>query len=122
MGLYKRGKVWWLQTRNAKRSGFAAVRIAVDMVDEGIISRDEAFSSKRLSPNALEQFLRPVFPKGGTANKLLARGIGAGPGVASGRICFHASDAEELWTRFREEVESRANAKPEVVDMGMDII
>jgi pyruvate,orthophosphate dikinase len=98
----QKGKVWMLQTRNAKRTGFAAVRIAVDLVNEGLISSDEALSSKRIPADDLNQLLQPIFdPKGKraaqTEGRLLARGINAGPGAATGKICFHASDAEEQW-------------------------
>src|SRR6185437_5798470 len=98
----QKGKVWMLQTRNAKRTGFAAVRIAVDLVNEGLISSDEALSSKRIPADDLNQLLQPIFdPKGKkaaqTEGRLLAKGINAGPGAATGKICFHASDAEEQW-------------------------
>jgi pyruvate,orthophosphate dikinase len=98
----QKGKVWMLQTRNAKRTGFAAVRIAVDLVNEGLISSDEALSPKRIPADDLNQLLQPIFdPKGKkaaqTEGRLLAKGINAGPGAASGKICFHAQDAEEQW-------------------------
>lgn len=96
------GKVWMLQTRNAKRTGFAAVRIAVDMVNEGLITQDEALSAKRIPADDLNQLLQPIFdPKAKKAaqeqGQLLAKGINAGPGAATGKIVFHATDAEELW-------------------------
>jgi pyruvate,orthophosphate dikinase len=89
-----------LQTRNGKRTGFAAVRFAVDMVDEGLISREEALSAGRLPPDDLNQLLQPIFDpdakrKAIADGKLLARGINAGPGAATGRIKFFADDAEE---------------------------
>lgn len=98
----QKGKVWMLQTRNAKRTGFAAVRIAVDLVNEGLISSDDALSAKRIPADDLNQLLQPIFdPKGKKAaqseGKLLAKGINAGPGAATGKICFHASDAEAQW-------------------------
>ncbi len=96
----ERGKVWMLQTRNAKRTGFAAVRIAVDLVDEGKISEKDALSSKRIPADDLNQLLQPVFDAAGkkaavNAGKLLTKGINAGPGAAFGQIVFHADDAEK---------------------------
>ncbi len=95
----QRGKVWMLQTRNAKRTGFAAVRIAVDLVNEGLISKDDALQPKRIPADDLNQLLQPIFDAhakaaAGKTGQLLARGINAGPGAATGKICFHASDAE----------------------------
>jgi pyruvate,orthophosphate dikinase len=95
----QKDKLWMLQTRNGKRTGFAAVRFAVDMVQEGLISKQEALSAGRLPPDDLNQLLQPLFDpdakrraiKEGT---LLAKGINAGPGAATGRIKFHAEDAE----------------------------
>ncbi|MSR56721.1 MAG: pyruvate, phosphate dikinase [Planctomycetaceae bacterium] len=98
----QRGTVWMLQTRNAKRTGFAAVRIAVDMVNEGLITQDEALSAKRIPADDLNQLLQPIFdPKAKKAaedkGQLLAKGINAGPGAATGKIVFHATDAEAQW-------------------------
>jgi pyruvate,orthophosphate dikinase len=98
----QRGKVWMLQTRNAKRTGFAAVRIAVDLVNEGKISKEDALSPKRIPADDLNQLLQPIFDpaakKAAVAEKrMLAKGINAGPGAAIGKICFHADDAENQW-------------------------
>jgi pyruvate, orthophosphate dikinase len=100
----QRGKVWMLQTRNAKRTGFAAVRIAVDLVNEGMITEQEALQKRRIPADDLNQLLQPIFdPKAKTESqkqgKLLAKGIAAGPGAATGKICFHASDAEALFEK-----------------------
>jgi pyruvate,orthophosphate dikinase len=100
----QRGKVWMLQTRNAKRTGFAAVRIAVDLVNEGLISKSEALSAKRIPADDLNQLLQPIYDPASkrsavAAGKLLAKGINAGPGAASGKIVFHASDAEAQWLK-----------------------
>jgi pyruvate, orthophosphate dikinase len=96
----ERGKVWMLQTRNAKRTGFAAVRIAVDLVDEGKITDAEALSQKRIPADDLNQLLQPVFDKVGKdaaqkGGRLLTKAINAGPGAATGQIVFHADDAEK---------------------------
>ncbi|MEZ6141148.1 MAG: pyruvate, phosphate dikinase [Zavarzinella sp.] len=91
----QRGKLWMLQTRNGKRTGFAAVRFAVDMVDEGLISQEEALSSGRIPPDDLNQLLQPIFdPEAKRTAKVIAKGINAGPGAATGVIKFFADDAE----------------------------
>ncbi len=96
------GKVWMLQTRNAKRTGFAAVRIAVDMVNEGLIDRRTAMEKRRIPADDLNQLLQPIFdPAAKSAaekeHRLLATGINAGPGAATGQIVFHAADAEAMY-------------------------
>lgn len=98
----ERGKVWMLQTRNAKRTGFAAVRIAVDLVNEGLIDAKTAMQKRRIPADDLNQLLQPIFNpedkvKAESGDRLLAKGINAGPGAATGQIVFHASDAEEQW-------------------------
>ena len=90
-------KLWILQTRTGKRTGFAAIKIAVDMVRNGIISKETAIL--RLDPEQLNQYLRPVFDieekkKAVDEGRLIASGINAGPGAASGRAVFSAYDAE----------------------------
>ena len=100
------GKLHMLQTRAGKRTGFASVRIAVEMAEEGLISRDDAV--KRVEPDQLNQLLRPVFDfkekeaavKGG---KVVAKGLNAGPGAATGRVVFNAEDAES-WAKNKEKV------------------
>ncbi|MBA3314925.1 MAG: pyruvate, phosphate dikinase [Planctomycetota bacterium] len=97
----QKGKVWMLQTRNAKRTGFAAVRIAVDLVNEGLITPKEALQARRIPANDLNQLLQPIFDtaakkKAVDEGKFLTKGINAGPGAATGQIVFHASDAETL--------------------------
>ncbi len=100
----QRGHVWMLQTRNAKRTGFAAVRIAVDLVNEGLIAKEDAMQAKRIPADDLNQLLQPIFdPQGKRAalaeGRVLAKGINAGPGAAAGKICFHATDAEAQWLK-----------------------
>ena len=89
-------KLWMLQTRSGKRTGFAAVRIAVDMVEERIISKKEALL--RVDSDHLNQLLRPIFDnrdkeQAAKEGRILAKGLPAGPGAATGRIVFHAEDA-----------------------------
>lgn len=98
--------LWMLQTRAGKRTGFAAVRIAVDMVEERIISKNEALL--RIEADHLNQLLRPIFDSQGKQQaskeqRVLAKGLPAGPGAATGRIVFHAEDAVE-WKRKGERV------------------
>ncbi|HUO84051.1 MAG TPA: pyruvate, phosphate dikinase [Thermoanaerobaculia bacterium] len=95
----ERGKLYLLQTRTGKRTGFAAVKIACDMVDEGIIEPKEAL--RRVDPNSIIQLLAPVFDqaekqKGIEQERLIARGLPAGPGAAAGRIAFSAERAVQM--------------------------
>ncbi len=88
------GKLYMLQTRNGKRTGPAAVRIAVEMVEEGLISKEEAVM--RVEPTQLDQLLHPVLePASKKTLKLLATGLPASPGAAVGRIVFTADHAVE---------------------------
>jgi pyruvate,orthophosphate dikinase len=89
-------KLWMLQTRAGKRTGFAAVRIAIDMVEERIIGRKEALL--RIEADHLNHLLRPIFDshdkeQAAKEGRILARGLPAGPGAATGRIVFHAEEA-----------------------------
>jgi pyruvate,orthophosphate dikinase len=89
----QRGVLYMLQTRNGKRTGKAALKIAVDMVEERLITKKEALL--RVEPDQLNQLLRPIFnPAEYKKAAVLAQGLGAGPGAASGRIAFTAADAE----------------------------
>jgi pyruvate,orthophosphate dikinase len=97
----QKGRLWMLQTRNGKRTGFAAVRFAVDMVDEGLITKEEALSSGRIPPDDLNQLLQPIFdPAAKRQAKVIAKGINAGPGAATGVIKFFADDAEAHVAKF----------------------
>ena len=100
------GRLYMLQTRNGKRTGLAAIRIAVDMCDEGLISPEEALM--RIEPEQLNQLLRPVFApedkqKAVAEGRVKAKGLPAGPGAASGRVVFTAADAVE-WAGRGEKV------------------
>ncbi len=89
----ERGKLWMLQTRTGKRTGAAAVRVAVDMVQEGLI--DRATAVRRVTPEQLDQLLHPtVDPKAETI--VLATGLPASPGAAQGRVVFDPDEAEEM--------------------------
>ena len=115
-------KLWMLQTRNGKRTGFAAVRIAVDMVEERIIDKKEALL--RIEPEQLNQLLRPIFDQKGKeqaqkTGRLLGRGLPAGPGAATGRIVFHAEDAVQWKKRGERVILCRIETSPDDI-RGMD--
>lgn len=100
------GRLWLLQTRAGKRTGFAAIKIAIDMVREKLITKEEAI--RRIDPEQLNQLLRPVFDPGQKQKateegRLMAKGINAGPGAATGKVVFNAEDAEQ-WAADGEEV------------------
>ncbi len=102
----ERGRLYMLQTRNGKRTGLAAIRIAVDMADEGLISPQEALM--RIEPEQLNQLLRPIFSaddrqKAVGDGRVLAKGLPAGPGAATGRAVFNAPDAV-AWAARGEQV------------------
>ncbi|MBN2527047.1 MAG: pyruvate, phosphate dikinase [Deltaproteobacteria bacterium] len=89
------GRLWLLQTRNGKRTGPAAVRMAADMVKEKLITPEEALL--RVSPTQIDQLLRPVFePHAEKLAPKLGRGLPAGPGAATGRLAFSAATAVEM--------------------------
>src|SRR5207245_9048286 len=95
----ERGKLYMLQTRSAKRTARAAVKIATDMVREKVISKDEAL--QRVEPAHVEQLLLPRFDekeveRARTAGRYLAKGLNASPGAATGRAVFDADRAVEL--------------------------
>ncbi|MGH9441946.1 MAG: putative PEP-binding protein, partial [Thermoanaerobaculia bacterium] len=115
------GKLYILQTRNGKRTGFAAVKIACDLVEEKRISRKEALS--RVDPEQLSQLLAPVFPmaekeEAVAEGRLLARGLPAGPGAACGRAAFSAERAVEMAQRGDPVILVRAETSPEDI-LGM---
>jgi pyruvate,orthophosphate dikinase len=89
----QQGKLWMLQTRTGKRSGGAAIRIAVDMVREGLISKEDAI--RRFEPDKLDELLHPALdPK--AQKTVLAKGLAASPGAVSGHIVFSTEDAKRL--------------------------
>ena len=90
------GKLWMLQTRTGKRTGRAAIRSAVDMNKEGLISREEAVN--RVTANRLEELLHPIVVAG-PGDEVIATGLPASPGGASGVVVFDADEAEEMATR-----------------------
>jgi pyruvate,orthophosphate dikinase len=106
----ERGKLWMLQTRTGKRTAKAALKIAVDMVDEGIISEAEAV--RRIEPGSLDQLLHPTIdPKG--KKELFAKALPASPGAASGEIVFSSEEAEKLANAGRPCILCRVETSPE---------
>jgi len=112
----ERGKLWVLQCRSGKRTGASAVRIAVDLAEEGLITRQEALL--RVAPGAIEQVLRPVFDAKDKAlalaqGRLLARGLPAGPGAASGVLALTPAEAEARAARGEAVILARRETSPE---------
>jgi pyruvate,orthophosphate dikinase len=106
------GKLWFLQTRNGKRTGAAMVKIAVDMLHQRII--DEKTAILRCEPNKLDELLHPVFDKEAAKNaKIIAKGLAASPGAASGKIVFNADDAAEWAARGEKVIMVRIETSPE---------
>ncbi len=109
------GKLWLLQTRNGKRTGAAMVKIAVDLLNEGLI--DEKTALLRLEPNKLDELLHPVFnPDALKTAKVLAKGLPASPGAATGQIVFFADEA----AKFENSILVRIETSPEDLE-GMNI-
>jgi pyruvate,orthophosphate dikinase len=109
-------RLFMLQCRSGKRTGFASVRIAVDMVKERLISREEAIM--RVDPEALNQLLQPVFDEkarnaAARNGDRLTRGLNAGPGAASGRVVFHAADAIAMNAKGHDVLLVREETSPE---------
>ncbi|MDZ7266720.1 MAG: pyruvate, phosphate dikinase [candidate division KSB1 bacterium] len=116
------GRLWMLQTRNGKRTAFAAFKIAHDMVAEKLIKKEDALV--RLDPNALNQLLRPIFDAREkqaaiASGNLLAKGLNAGPGAAAGKIVFNAEDAVAWSKRGEKVILVRIETSPEDIK-GMD--
>jgi pyruvate,orthophosphate dikinase len=111
----ERGKLWMLQTRNGKRTSKAALRIAVDMANEGSIGKAEAIA--RVDPSALEQLLHPALDPS-APRQVVATGLPASPGAASGEIVFDASDAEQMKSAGRKVILVRIETSPDDI-LGM---
>lgn len=106
------GRLWLLQTRTGKRTGFAMVKIAMDMVREGLI--DEKTALLRMDPNKLDELLHPVFSQEGLAKaKEIAKGLPASPGAATGQIVFFAEDAEVWAAQGKKVILCRLETSPE---------
>jgi pyruvate,orthophosphate dikinase len=106
----EQGKLWMLQTRSGKRTARAALRIAVELAGEGLITRQEAVT--RVDPGALDQLLHPTIDPG-AARKVIATGLPASPGAASGEIVFSPDEAEHLKSQGRKVILVRVETSPE---------
>ena len=106
------GKLWFLQTRNGKRTGTAMVKIAMDLLHEGEI--DEKTALKRCEPNKLDELLHPVFDKAAQKQaKVLTRGLPASPGAACGQVVFFADDAARWHEEGHQVIMVRIETSPE---------
>lgn len=110
----EKGKLYILQTRSGKRTSQAAIKIAVDMVHEGLITKEEAVM--RVKPEDIERVLHPVFdPKEKAQAKVIAKGLPASPGAATGKVVFNAKKAEELGKEGERVILVRPETSPEDV-------
>lgn len=106
------GKLWFLQTRNGKRTGAAMVKIAIDMLHQGMITEKAALL--RVDPNKLDELLHPIFDKTALKSaKVIAKGLAASPGAATGRVVFNADDAAEWAARKEKVIMVRVETSPE---------
>jgi pyruvate,orthophosphate dikinase len=106
----QRGKLWMLQTRTGKRTAQAALKIAVSLVEEGVIDREEAI--RRVEPGSLDQLLHPMLDPSAKTT-VLARGLPASPGAASGKVVFSADEAEAFAARGEAVILVRIETSPE---------
>ncbi len=106
----EQGKLWMLQTRAGKRTAKAALKIAVDMVEEGLLSEEEAIG--RVEPAALDQLLHPTIDPGAHRD-IVTTGLPASPGAASGAIVFTSNEAEEARSEGRKVILVRVETSPE---------
>jgi len=115
----ERGKLFMLQTRNGKRTAQAALKIAVDLVEENMITREEALM--KVDPKQLDTLLHPQFePKALKAAKPVAKGLPASPGAATGKIYFSADDAAKAFKNGEQVILVRVETSPEDIE-GMHV-
>ena len=109
---FQEGKLWMLQTRSAKRTGAAMVRVAMEMLDQGMI--DQKTAVLRVDPDRLNELLHPVFDaKAIKGTKVIAQGLPASPGAATGQIVFFADEAEEWVQKGMDVILVRQETSPE---------
>jgi pyruvate,orthophosphate dikinase len=113
----ERGRLFLLQTRNGKRTALAGVQIVVDLVEEGVIDRREAL--QRIDPSSLELVLRPVISPDAKRH-VIARGLDASPGAATGRVVFDSVDCQEWFDRDEPTILVRLETSPEDIQ-GMTV-
>jgi len=119
----EKGRLFMLQTRNGKRTGLAAIRIAVDMCEAGMITPQEALM--RVEPEQLNQLLRPIFSPESrrvavAEGRVLAKGLAAGPGAAAGQVAFNAGDADAMKTAGKQVLLVRVETSPDDI-RGMSV-
>ena len=112
----EKGRLFMLQTRNGKRTGLAAIRIAVDLCEAGMITPQEALM--RVEPEQLNQLLRPIFSPESRRDavaegRVLAKGLAAGPGAATGVVAFNAGDADAMKTAGKQVLLVRVETSPD---------
>ena len=106
----QQGKLWMLQTRTGKRTAVASIRTAVEMVEEGLITEEEAI--RRMEPSQMDQLLHPMFdPK--FEKKVIAKGLNASPGAATGKVVFSADEADKLGRKGEKIILVRLETSPE---------
>ena len=106
------GKLWLLQTRNGKRTGQAMVKMALDMLREKLINKDEALM--RVEPEKLDELLHPIFDTAALKKvKVMTKGLPASPGASTGQIVFHADEAEEWAAKGKKVILVRIETSPE---------
>ena len=113
------GKLYFLQTRNGKRTAHAALKIACDLMDEGQISEEEAVL--RIEAKSLDQVLHPIFdPKALADGEVIGKALPASPGAAAGKVCFTAEDAKALGKGGKNErvILVRLETSPEDIEIG----
>lgn len=104
------GRLWMLQTRTGKRTAVAALKTAVEMVEQGLITEEEAVG--RVEPEQIDQLLHPMFdPK--AEKKVIAKGLNASPGAATGKVVFNADEADELGSKGEKVILVRMETSPE---------
>jgi len=113
---FERGRLWLLQTRSGKRTADAALTVAIDMVEEGVMTEKEALLT--MEPEQLNHVLRPVFEKAAydaavKGGKVIAKGLNAGPGAAAGKVVFSAPDATAWAARGEKVILVRIETSPE---------
>ncbi|MCB9690445.1 MAG: pyruvate, phosphate dikinase [Alphaproteobacteria bacterium] len=113
----EQGELFILQTRTGKRSAQAAVQIVVDLVHEGVITRDDAL--KRIEPSSLEMVMRPVISPD-AKKKVIAKGLDAAPGAATGAVVFESADCQEYFDRDEPTILVRLETSPEDIQ-GMTV-
>ena len=117
------GRLWMLQTRDGKRTGLAEIRVAVEQVDEGLIDKKQALL--RIDPDQLNQLLRPIFDPDAkleeiSEGRLLAKGLNAGPGAATGKVVYSADDAVTESKKGHPVILVRTETSPEDIK-GMEV-